>query len=36
MGFDQKSAGKIFGENNPALFVLSSDSEASKAAEAAL
>jgi len=36
MGFDQKSAGKIFGENNPALFVLTSESEASKAADAAL
>lgn len=36
MGFDQKSAGKIFGENNPALFVLTSESEESKAAEAAL
>jgi len=36
MGFDQKSAGKIFGENNPALFVLTSDSESSKSAEAAL
>jgi protein disulfide-isomerase A1 len=36
MGFDQKSAGKIFGENHPALFVLTSESEESKAAEAAL
>lgn len=36
MGFDQKSAGKIFGENNAALFVLVSESEESKAAEAAL
>lgn len=36
MGFDQKAAGKIFGENVPCLFLITSETEESKAAEAAL
>jgi len=29
MGFDQKAAGKIFGDNNPCLFLLTGDDSAS-------